>query len=302
MKSRSLSIVLALTMALLAGCPPARIGGPGVETAPAQKIEYAPLRKAYNDRVERIDQFWSRALVEINWTDEKDNKHYEQGDGTLIVRKPRELALAIGKLGEVMFWVGSDAERFWFFDLKPPENKPPRAAVGKHADIGKPGMPELPIPLPPDHLITLLGINALPESRADAPITATQETVGDQTFDLVTIPLYPARPALLEKIRIDTKTHYPVTITILDGNQILADAKLTDYQPIKIAGKAPGAFPDLAMNIELTLPARKARVKLLLSDAVDGKASNKVKDAQFNFETLTGRFNPNPVRILEPHK
>jgi hypothetical protein len=258
-------------------------------------LSYPQLRELYNRRAEKVPQVWARAVVEINYTDGKGKAHFEQGDGHLLLRKPADLALDIGKLGNVFYFIGGDATRFWYFDL---HSDPSFALVGNHADIGKPGMPELPLPIRPDRLVQLMGVNALPDPQTPG-LLLTREDSPAGPVDVVRFPFDPANPTLVERIVIDGVKHVPTTITLLDGGQKLAEAQLGEYNAMKLTGAPPGAFPDIATRIAVSLPAQKATLKLFLSDAFDGKPT-KVRDEKFNFDQLVQDLAPQKVRTLTP--
>lgn len=54
----------------------------------------------------------------------------------------------------------------------------------------------------------------------------------------------------------------------------------------------PGSWPKLASQVIITLPGQEGSLKLRLSDMIDGREYDKIKDSLFDLETL--------VRIHEP--
>lgn len=272
-----------------------------------QKTDQTPVKFNVDDLIERhnaraakIEQLWSRVVLEAKWTDEKGHHHFEQGDGPMIVRKPHDLALSIGKLGETFYWLGCDADQFWLFEMHPPDDQPTTAYYGRFADFTQQAAAKLPIPLRPDRLIDLLGITALP-----ADVTTVIPPVVDATGATFIMPLGdspddPQRGGRIY-IRLDGRTALPehVTITAPDGRMLLS-AKLGKYQPMHIDNAPPGAFPDLPTFITVTSDEQNAQLTLHISDATDGRAAHRVKDAQFDFDTLLHAMNPKQVLLVTP--
>lgn len=280
--------LLASCMVLI-GCQSA------AKTDDAVTVDVNALREAHNRRVAKIEQFWSRAVLEARWTDAAGEKHYEQGDGPLIVRRPAELALAIGKLGETFLWLGANGERYWLFDLHPPQGEPTAAYVGRFDQFTEQTAAKLPIPIRPDRLISLLGITALPGADEQAPIP----TVDDAGATFI-IPLGDSLDGPRMYLRLDAADARPqhVTITHADG-VILLHAALDAYQPLQRAGSPPGDWPDLPTRITVTSEPYDATLTLHLDAPTDGKTHDKVKDAQFDFDTLVKMLRPRKVVSLD---
>ncbi|QNN23707.1 hypothetical protein HED60_15985 [Planctomycetales bacterium ZRK34] len=258
-------------------------------------VDVDALREAQNRRVAMIDQIWSRSVLEVRWTDTDGDKHYEQGDGPLIIRKPAELALAVGKLGETFLWLGADGERYWLFDLHPPNDQPKTAYLGRFDQFTEQAAAKLPIPIRPDRLISLLGITPLPAANEQSPIPLTDDT--SATF---MIPQGNALDGPRMYLRIDAASSLPSHVTVVDElGRILLHARLDQYEPLKRDGAPPGAWPALPTRITVTSEQYDATLTLHLDSPTDGKARDKVKDAQFDFDTLVKMLRPEKIESLD---
>ena len=112
---------------------------------------YESIAERHNQRVEQLRSFYSRGVVELEWTDEKGKDHWEQGSIDLWVDLPGCLALRIEKFGEEFVWVGADDHRTWVFDLT-------GDATVLHLGARRPGDWEGgagPVALTPSALLTL---------------------------------------------------------------------------------------------------------------------------------------------------
>jgi hypothetical protein len=268
-----LGLLGALAVSLSA-CDHNKTNGNGQTDPALPKVSYEELAAKYNARIEPITTYRVSSVVEIRWVDEDGKKHFEQGEGLLVIRRPSEMALTIGKLGNPHFWLGSDAERYWLFDLG---DKPRLAYVGKQASIANVKRRVLPLPIRPDQLIGLIGLRPMPETHA-----ATVEV--DSKLYRVTLPPDQALGKLQPRIWVDAQ-HRPHRIQLLDAKQrVLVDAKLGSFARMRRANQPPGAWPWMPQRVELSLGDGDATVTLFIRKPTDG--AGKIKDVQFDFDRL----------------
>lgn len=103
-------VAASLLLATVAGCAI----GPVAEPAPPVK----GVVDAHNRRVELLRRVAASGTLEFTWVDEDGDRHREPGvDARLWLDLPDRVALRASKLGEDLFWLGCDAERYWIFDL-----------------------------------------------------------------------------------------------------------------------------------------------------------------------------------------
>lgn len=270
--ARTLAL-LSLVALVNIGCEPATNVQP--DPPPAPPLSYDQLRSTHNARIADVDRLWARSVVEVRWTDDEGRGHFEQGDGPLIVRKPDELALAIGKLGNTRFWLGCDGERYWLFDVG---DKQRLAYVGRQDNIANARRSVLPLPIQPTRLIGLLDITPLPDTD-DALVTR------DGDDHLIVLPPDDDLAGLLRKIRMDAKGRI-TEIELMDGRgRTVLLAELSRFQRMPLEGRPPGAHPWLAGRIHIIVPRADASVTLFIHDPSEG--AGRIKDKQFDFDALT---------------
>ena len=274
-----------LAACILSGC-----GAPRIREA--QLPSAADLRFRHNARTSAIERLWARAVVEVRWTDERGKRRFEQGDGYLLFSKPDQVALSLGKLGEKWYWLGGDAQRFWWFDLNPQDDKLNTAYVGYHHDID-PQNPDPQLLVPPRQFIGLLGLTDLPESAQMRAGDARRIAGPDKLAVAFHVPADPAAGTLEQRIVLGTVSGRPLEIAYIDaGGATIASAKLGRYQSMQTVG------PAVPTRIELTVPARKAELKISL-EAMSGEA-DRFSDAQFDFESLARSLKPERIETIGP--
>jgi hypothetical protein len=283
------AMALLLGLGLMIGCQEQkRVELPA---EPLQTLSASEIRQAYNRRVGRIDRFWARSVVEVDWVDAEGKSHFEQGDGPLIVRKPAEFALAVGKLGNTILWLGRDAERYWLLELKPPGDQPATAYVGRIDELDRMDGRSSPLPIRADRLIELLGVTPLPEE-----ITVTQPADQPGLYQVVGAQ-GPGEPTIYWWLDRQLR---PVRIGFVDAvtKQVVAEAKLSGEEEVRLVPQTTTGNPEIAGRIEIRMPARRATMRLFLSDATT--KPDKFRDAQFDFESLVKSLKPQRVQVLQP--
>lgn len=283
------AVALFALLASLTGCPPA---GSGPKLARPEVLpSYREVVRGYNANAGRIPRLWARAVAEVQW--EQNGKHrFEQGDGILAVVTPDRSAFSLGKLGNPLFWAGTNEERYWLLDLRDARI----AYVGHRRN--PPAPPEngkLPVPIYPPDLIRVLGIGPIPEPADEAAGAATTRTPSAVGWEngLVIEP-----PGTSTRYILDPVTFLPSRIELVDAQgEPRLIAYLKSFEPVKLSGLPPGGLPRLATRIEILLPETAGKMTLFLSDASDGPG--KIDDAAFDLEKVKRTFRPRTVEDLD---
>ncbi len=274
--------ILLMFSALIGGCVSASRPITRTEPPPA----YETFAAAHNERVGRLARVWARAVVELWYTDDRGRARREQGEGHFQVRRPGGVALSIGKLGETYAWLGSDEERFWFFD----KFDTPRVAVGRFENTDKPCAESLGLPADPARMLDLMGLTAIPESGGVTAWSADGRAVV-AVFD---------RAGTEERIHFDARSMLPARVEIEGrdpGDAIVAT--LDRYANVRLGGVG-GFFPTLASRVEIRHQTSGTRVALHLADMEDGSfRRGRLSDAAFDFDALRAIFRPSEIIDLD---
>jgi hypothetical protein len=252
-------------------------GGAAVAREP---IPYGVAAAAYNERLVRFDELWARAVVRVAFNDEDGKRRDEQGEGLLQVVRPGMLALSIKKAGQMLFWLGCDDERYWWFDVTAEVRT---VRVGRHDRVqehrGDGGMGGVVIR--PRELVRLLGILEL-----DPVGAGVTQWSSDGTLLGITTPI----DGGMQRIWVEPEAppvgagaaaYEPVKIELYDSDGRLAVvADLGKYGPVDVAGQ--GARGRMATYIEAHHPDSQTVIKLDLA----AMKTSGVSRSAFEFETL----------------
>ncbi|MHC5023172.1 MAG: hypothetical protein ACYTGG_04590 [Planctomycetota bacterium] len=218
---------------------------------------YDELASAQNQRIEKLDTIYSGGVMEIRWTGEDGEEHFEpQVNVDLWVDMPRHTALRLEKLGDVLFWLGSDADRFWLFDRMGEEQVlyswPHEFIVHFEAAA---------ISVRPLVLLDLMGLTTLP------PTGGTVEIDPDRGAWLVRCS---GRGGPV-RIAFDPATRLPIAVDALDEDgAVVAGSRLDRYTPVRQVDGSSLEFPLLAEIVRISNPERTSDVELFLSEPDDG--------------------------------
>ena len=144
-----------LGVLVVGGCS----SSPGGRTTVVNDVLIEALVVHHNERVAEIDRVWARVSVRIKGTDARGDGFEEQGEGHLQVTRPGSVSLTIGKLGETYFAYGSNAERYWMFDLSDSDRRV--ALVGAIENLTPERAAEIGLSVHPGDLISSLGIEPI---------------------------------------------------------------------------------------------------------------------------------------------
>lgn len=291
-------LTLTAPLVSLSGCTGSRTAPAGAER-PGTIVSYEEIRSRYNQRTSRLHRIWSRAVVSMRWQDEEGRSRSEQGEGHLQLEQPTKLALSAGKLGEILIWFGSDAERYWLIDRT--ESK--RAYFGRHDAISRRKLASLGLPAAPSELLTLLGIRNLPSERtlseAGWTVNVAQAGRGEGSDGSLVVELrgrttlwrYVLEPKELLPTRIELWFVSSDAPTESRAHEVhrrrLLSATLENYDDVELKGVG-GFFPKLAGRVRITDESSGAVLGLSLAGMSD-KAS---RAEAFDLDSLLERLGP----------
>lgn len=238
---------------------------------------YDAAARGYNSHIERLDKLWARALIRMWYTDEKGERHSDQGDdGHLqVVRGEGKLSFDIGKLGKTYFHLGCDDERYWWMDL----SEERVAWVGRHANAARHRVGNSPLPIHPLDMIDLLALTLLPVSDVG---TDPGRVVSSADGDLIAV-IVPSRWGH-RRVWLEPETYRPVYIELLDSSgKAVVFSKLGRPREVIVRGESR-PWPIFSSEVLIEMPYSDTRVRLRLSDLENRKGGQK--DMPFEFDRL----------------
>jgi hypothetical protein len=215
---RSATAILILVALAAAGCGPMR--GPAAQVPAA--LGPAEVLAAHNAWADSIQHVWSRAGLMIDMPNPQ--KQGERGrydmDGHLFLRKPEDLYLHGQVMGQEVFAMGMNAERFWLW-VRPKVNK---VWTGRRGGQG-----ERQFVLAAEDLMSALGMFRIalgPNDLATFDVMPAQYVLTQQRD-------FAGRRVPWRRIWFDRRSLRPVRVDLYDedGRSLLM-AELLKYEPV----------------------------------------------------------------------
>lgn len=268
-----------LLIACAAALPACRGGGEGsgdgkIPDGPAPS--YADVAAAYNARVARLEAIQGTLDLVVTGTDKDGRAQKDQGEGNLTFVRPGKVALRVDKVSQTYFWLGSDDEKFWWFDLRGEEKV---AVVGAHASATPDQAAHLGLPVHPLDLLELAGVVPLAEEARGTPHWAPG---GSVVVDL------PGRWGV-RRLTIEPKSGEARAVELLDSaGGVVVRSELSRYETVPVRGDA-AATPRVATRLVARLPSNGASVELVLH-GLKNPGADRIKPGNFDYADLKGHF------------
>lgn len=280
--------LLVAGLALASGLGPGCAGKPGLdgEPPPDPPPAYAELAAAHNSRIERLRQVHVTGVIELWWSDE-NGPHHEQCRAQLWLELPRKTALRMEKLGEVLLWLGSDDDRYWFFDSL--DRGETVLYVGDH-DAARLVPDRAALVTNPFALLDLMALVPLPSPRG----LGDPAVAYDANHDAWRVQV----PGLSGRMRVffDRSTRLPKRVEALaEDGAVVATSDLGRYESVEQTGVAPLDRPKFPTKVDILMPPGGDRVML----AVEGPQS-RTNARVFQLDRLIQALRPDRVEEARP--
>ncbi|MBX3389332.1 MAG: hypothetical protein KF691_07735 [Phycisphaeraceae bacterium] len=247
----------------------------------AQPKALPPIKSvidAQNERVRGLDSLWARVSLRVDGRLANATLNKEEAEGYLQVIFPTKVAVIINKLGNTYFYLGSNEELYWWFDLTGDKV----AFFGRHAKATPETVDRFGIPVHPLDLIELMAITPIPlPGQPGSPEKLHWST--DRTllwYDL------PARGST-KRVLVDPQSMLPVMVELLDGSdKVVVRSELSKYVAFQ-SRSVVGATPSLPSRCIIKVPRQDLTITINLNDPGNGTAGGKpINPAAFDFIKL----------------
>lgn len=282
----AIAAIAAMSM-LLGACATGQSGASSKSPRQAPP-GYDEVATRFNERADRLGRIWANATARFTYLDEDGDAHTEQGEGHFQLIAPDRFALSIGKISEVLFWIGCDHDRYWFFQMYEGD----RVSVGRNDNIGQPCSSDLGLPASPVDIIDLLGVTPLGPTDHGATSWSNNgkwlvvDTPGRQTW---------------RRLFLDPKTLFPARIELYDPNDTaepVVIATIEEYDKVELEGVG-GFMPRAPSRLQIDHKASGTSLRLFLHNLNDGKTNGRLPDAAFSFESLVEAYGPDEIIVLD---
>lgn len=240
--------------------------------------------QAQNDRVKGLDSLWARVSLRVDGKLANAKLNKEEAEGYLQVVLPDKVAVIINKLGNTYFYLGSNAELYWWFDLTGDK----RAYFGRHAQATPETVDRFGIPVHPLDLIELMAIT--PIDSGDAPLKLHWSADGALLW-------YDVRArGSTKRVLVDPKTLLPVMVELIDRTgKVVVRSELSKY--IAFASRSVrGANPSIPSRCIIKVPRQDLTITINLNDPAGSLPNGRpINPVAFDFLELNKRY---PVTSL----
>lgn len=281
------AVILGVSMLVLGGCPSGQGKGGGADGAVvrAPAPSYREAAAAYNERVEALERFRAQATVQFRYVDREGKERIEQPEGTIQIVRPDRLALSLGKLGQIKFWLGCDETRYWWLDMM----DEPVAFSGRHAAFTDRAAQRLGISLPPRSLIRVLCLTPI-----DPDVWgATQWSNDGERLGITTLIDGGGR----QRVWVDPANYRPIKIELFDASgkpSVIAHCE-GDERVEVAAGSTRGGAPWIPKSVSIYAVGTDATIRVSLG----GAKNDGVNDKAFAFEEIVGTYGVERVVDLD---
>jgi hypothetical protein len=233
----------------------------------------------YNARVERLEAVESPVELVVKAVDEGGKTQTEQGEGNLKMVRPRKIALRIDKVSQTYFWLGSNDERYWWFDLRGDEKV---ALVGTHALARPEVAARFGLPVHPVDLLDLAGVAPLEVSGQVLPTIRWADDARNVVVEL-------SGRWGGKRLTIDPGTGEVSRVEMTDAaGTVVVSSRLERYERVPVRGQA-AAVARMATRIHADVPAAHATIELIIHTPVNNGVE-RIKGGNFDYVDLTSRM------------
>lgn len=261
---------------LLAGCqssPPAKPPAPAPKVLPPAP-SITTVVDAQNKRVDGLNTLWARISLRVDGKLANAKLNKEEAEGHLQIVLPNKVAVTVNKVGNTYFYLGSNEDVYWWFDLT--EEK--RGYFGRHEEATTETVDRFGIPVHPLDLIELMAITPVTQDDLGGEPPAAVRWSSDGKLLWYDVP---AREST-KRVFVDPKTYLPVMVELLDENsKVVIRSELSRYVSFQSRIK-PTANPSVPSRCILTVPRTDLTITINLNDP----SSQVPKEISFDFNKL----------------
>jgi len=294
---RSLSaLVIAGAIALtLAGCQSGNEPGGDVPAnlVNAELPTYAAAAARYNANTGGLERiFVGGAVVRVTFPDERGVSQREQVEGSLQLIRPSRVALNIRKVGQPLFWLGSDDTRYWWFDLT---GETKYAVIGRHDLFRQEQATKIGLSVHPLELVRLLGVMPLP---TDAGTLGGTQWSTSRAWLGISTPLTdaPGNAGGYQRIWVDPETFLVQQVDLLNSErELVLTATHSEHASVTMTDQPVG--PMLAGRIVVRHLPSGSVLDLSMPNVTDGR--RRISDKAFVFDEVAASLKPDKTYDLD---
>jgi hypothetical protein len=286
-----------LSIALLSAataCQPA--APPSLYTGPTEPLH--AVVDHINANSAQVPTLWAAVkYFEGNFVDDSNHSQFVNGNGALNYRATGEFLFQGVKEGADIFNIGCNTDRYW---LKIYPNPPSTMWWGQFANLGKPGVQNLPVR--PDLIRDVLGLSAIGPDLVSPPVPVMRFNNDARAYMFVwSIPKddhwIPQR-----EIWYDMTTFRPRRVLLFDSEgmgRVVLKADLSDPIAVAVPDQPKSQWPIIAGTYNLFFPDSGSTLMFQLDQAaLSHKAPGGTMAAPNDF-TFKFKIEPDFNKVIQ---
>jgi hypothetical protein len=229
-------------------------------------LTLSQLIAAVNVNNQKLPTLWASHYYEATIVDEKKQSHFVSGDGAFLYRSPDDLRL-IGSMELVgtVFDLGSNTNEYWLKVIPQVDT----LWYGRYADLNKAALTAQQVPIEPDMILQVLGIEPIDPDLNDLPAPTLRFNNESDWYMVVWNVKLPDRWVAQREIWYDRKTLLPLFVFLYDANgRVVLRARLTYHHPVEVAGMPKANWPVVPGRYSLFFPESGSKMELTLNQVM----------------------------------
>jgi hypothetical protein len=241
-----------------------------------------------NENNRRIPTLFARHEIEADIVEEGKSR-FINADGTLFVRKPRELWLRGRKVIDDIFEMGSTGEVYWF-TVYGNENT---RWWGHYRNVGKPCSKDIPIR--PDLIGEVLSITDVNTNLTEWPAPTIRYNNDLDVYMVQWHSPLPDRLVTEREVYYDRATLLPLKVILFDphGRPALR-ANLSGHEPVEIEGVPREQWPRIATYYDLLFPETGSKMRMRLTSVELRSSTGHPREGTIRF-----RDDPEVAKVIQ---
>ena len=248
----------------------------------------AAIALVYDARVADLARLRSPVTMLIDRPGEDGSRERNQIEGSMQWELPMRMSLRGDKVGQTLFWVGSNETRYWSIDVGSDEKL---AVIGTHEKLTPGKVASLGLPAHPLDVLEALCVTPLASEGQEVVVKRGRALGTIEASSKVRLGVVVTRV-------LDEKSFEPQRVELRTASgQTLLTATLSRFKSVPVVGKAFSPAT-IAGTIELTLPLEDTSVTLLLSDP-QNPGPGGLRSKPFELDALLKAHDVKTVRDLD---
>ncbi len=275
--------IAALAMLITgAACQTAGRGDGGAPAAAIPLPDYETIRVRIAEQTESLDRLRTPLSVRLISPDRSGTALTEQVEGNLQIMRPSSVALRIDKVGQTVFYIGSNDEHYWWFDLGDEKV----AYVGRLENASPEKAQRMGVPVHPLDLPDLLGLTPLPAADAAEWPPRVVRSADNRRIGVEA----PARWGM-KRLWLNPSTYAIEAVELYDATGVIAAvSELSGHARVRVRGDAL-VSPVLARRALVRLPASESELRLTLPDSDEAEnPGDRLRTKAFDLTLLLDAY------------